>query len=185
MNFTDTGFRSDKDDKRQRQARATAFLNVPAIDEPTRNLKESSFHRETDGGLRTGICCRFGVSPKQKDTAKLVFDKSAQQAGFLRREARGLLNLFGGVPPIKPPSNEDDDGGGNGNGRRQAPLDSDGPDVSGFTSVRARTARHPAGTQHRSSKSKKTHRMVVGRRQHLRFDLHGQRRNPDHREAST
>ena len=130
--LTDTGFAVlDKDDKRQRQARATAFLNVPLYRRTYEEFKGKQLPPRPTALEQAFV--RFGVSPKQKDTARLVFDKSAQQAGFFAAGNERLIEpIIGGVPPIKPPSNEDDDGGGNGNGRRQAPLDSDGPDVSGF-----------------------------------------------------
>ncbi len=105
--LTDTGFAIvDKNDARQRAARSEAFLKVPlykrAYDEfrgkqlPPRPLAlEQAF-------------IRFGVSPKQKEAARLAFDRSAAQAGFFANGNERLVEpiIAGAVNGRSPPNSD-------------------------------------------------------------------------------
>ena len=120
----------DRDDRRQREARSQAFLNVPLYRKVFDEFKGKQLPPRPTGLEQAFI--RFGVSPKQKDVARLVFDKSAAQAGFFQNGTERLIEpiIGGGAPPVnRPPS---DDGGGNGGGNNKGPSVSDGPDVSGL-----------------------------------------------------
>lgn len=79
--LTNLGFSiADKDDKRQRAARAEAFLRVPLYRRVYDEFKGKQLPPRP-GGLEQAFI-KFGVPPKSKQYARLAFDKSAQQAGF-------------------------------------------------------------------------------------------------------
>jgi hypothetical protein len=88
------------DPQRQREARVRAFLNVPlyrAIFEAFRGRQlppAAALEREFVG---------LGVAPKQKDRARQVFERSADQAGFF---ANGRDRL------VQPGIRQDDAGSG-------------------------------------------------------------------------
>jgi hypothetical protein len=70
----------DSDEKRQKEARAKAFLAVPLY----RRVYEEFKGRQLPPrprGLEQAFA-KFGVPPKQTYIARLAFDKSAKQAGF-------------------------------------------------------------------------------------------------------
>jgi hypothetical protein len=105
-------------DRRQAEgAKATAFLTVP--------LYRAVFERFKGGVLPPPAALEremveLGVSPKQKDRARQVFERSAQQAGFF---AHGRDRLVQPGAMVNPPEREhspDDgarrrrDGGGDG-----------------------------------------------------------------------
>lgn len=128
--LTDLGFSIlDRDDKRQRQARAEAFLNVPLYKKVFDEFRGKQLPPRPLGLEQAFV--KFGVSPKQKDTARLVFDKSAAQAGYFANgnNDRLIEPIIGGAPPPgRPPIDEAPSG--NGNGRSSG--ESNEPDVSGF-----------------------------------------------------
>ena len=70
----------DNDEKRQRVARAEAFLNVPLYKRTYEEFRGKQLPPRPHGLEQAFV--KFGVSPKQKSNARLAFDKSAQQAGF-------------------------------------------------------------------------------------------------------
>jgi hypothetical protein len=79
--LTDTGFAIvDKDDKRQKAARAEAFLKVPLYKRVYDEFRGKQLPPRPHGLEQAFV--RFGVSQKQKEAARLAFDKSATQAGF-------------------------------------------------------------------------------------------------------
>jgi hypothetical protein len=79
--LTDTGFAIvDRDDKRQRSARAEAFLKVPLYRRVYDEFRGKQLPPRPHGLEQAFV--RFGVSGKQKEAARLAFDKSALQAGF-------------------------------------------------------------------------------------------------------
>jgi hypothetical protein len=136
--LSDIGFAIvDKDERRSRAARADAFLKVPLYKRTYDEFRGKQLPPRPLALEQAFV--RFGVSAKQKEAARLAFDKSASQAGFFSAGQDRLVEpiIAGGSapPPGRPPA-DDDDGGGNGNGnsgggnRRQA-YD-DGPDTSGL-----------------------------------------------------
>ena len=70
----------DKDENRQKKARAEAFLTVPLYKRVYEEFRGKQLPPRPLGLENTFE--KFGVAPKQKSTARLVFDKSATQAGF-------------------------------------------------------------------------------------------------------
>lgn len=118
--LTNLGFAiADRDEKRQRQARAEAFLNVPLYRRAYEEFRGKQLPPRPQGLEQAFV--RFGVSAKQKDTARLVFDKSAQQAGFFAAGNERLIEpIIGGAPPMSSPPIENG-GDGNGGNRRNAP----------------------------------------------------------------
>jgi hypothetical protein len=134
--LTDIGFAivDGKDEKRQRQARAEAFLKVPLYKRAYDEFRGKQLPPRPHGLEQAFV--RFGVSAKQKEAARLAFDKSAGQAGFFSAGQDRLVEPIiagGGTPP--PPvrgSGDDDDGGGNGGGGNRRQAYDDGPDTSGL-----------------------------------------------------
>ncbi len=79
--LTDTGFEIlDTDERRQKAARATAFLNVPLFRKTYEEFRGKQLPPRPVGLEMAFV--RFGVAPKQKTNARLAFDKSAAQASF-------------------------------------------------------------------------------------------------------
>jgi hypothetical protein len=124
--LTDIGFAIlDKDEKRQRAARAQAFLNVPLYKRTYEEFRGKQLPPRH--GLEQAFA-RFGVSAKQVGVARLAFEKSATQAGYFAAGTDRLIEpIIGGLAP--PPAQ--DDGGGNGGGKRPV-EENDGTHVSGF-----------------------------------------------------
>jgi hypothetical protein len=109
--LTDTGFAIvDRDEKRQRAARAQAFLHVPLYRRTYEEFKGRQLPPRPNGLEQAFI--RFGVSPKSAQQARLAFDKSAAQAGYFAagqdRLIEPILPSGGGFPPGRPPA---DNGG--------------------------------------------------------------------------
>lgn len=69
----------DKDDNRQRRAKAESFLGVPLYKRTYEEFKGKQLPPRPLAFEQAFV--RFGVSPKQKDTARLVFDKSEIKLG--------------------------------------------------------------------------------------------------------
>jgi hypothetical protein len=114
--LTDLGFEiSEKDDKRQKAAKAKAFLTVPLYKRTYDEFKGRQLPPRL--GLEAAFV-RYGVSAKQKEAARQAFEKSANQAGFFATGSDRLVEPIiagGGAAPPRPPT-DDDAGGGNGNG---------------------------------------------------------------------
>jgi hypothetical protein len=78
--LTNLGFAIiDKDENTQRAAKAEAFLTVPLYKRTYEEFKGKQLPPRS--GLENAFA-KFGVSPKQTYSARLAFDKSAEQAGF-------------------------------------------------------------------------------------------------------
>lgn len=135
--LTDVGFAivDSKDDRRQRQARAEAFLKVPLYRRTYDEFRGKQLPPRNHGLEQAFV--RFGVSAKQKEAARLAFDKSAAQAGFFSAGQDRLVEPIIAGGGSAPPPREPDDagiGGGNGGGsgggnRRQV---GDEPNTSGL-----------------------------------------------------
>jgi hypothetical protein len=79
--LTDLGFEIvDKDERRQKAARAAAFLTVPLYKRVFEEFRGRQLPPRPVGLEQAFV--KFGVSPKQKEAARQAFDKSAAQAGF-------------------------------------------------------------------------------------------------------
>jgi hypothetical protein len=76
------------DDATASQASAEAFLEVPLYAALYERFKDGTL--PDDGGLEAAIR-DLGVTPKQVQTARQVFQRSAQQAGFFRFGNRKLV----------------------------------------------------------------------------------------------
>ena len=99
--LTDTGFAiiDGKDEKRQRQARAEAFLKVPLYKRAYDEFRGKQLPPRPHGLEQAFV--RFGVSAKQREAARLAFDKSASQAGFFSAGQDRLVEpiIAGTAPP--------------------------------------------------------------------------------------
>ncbi len=94
--LTNLGFSViDKDDKRQRAARMEAFLNVPLFRKVYDEFKGRQLPPKL--GLVQALI-EFGVSPKQGETARLMLEKSARQAGFNGGGSDRLIEPVVGTP---------------------------------------------------------------------------------------
>lgn len=95
--LTDIGFAivDGKDEKRQRQARAEAFLKVPLYKRAYDEFRGKQLPPRPHGLEQAFV--RFGVSTKQKEAARLAFDKSAAHAGFFAAGQDRLIEpIIGG-----------------------------------------------------------------------------------------
>jgi hypothetical protein len=97
--LTDLGFEIvDKDDKRQKAARAAAFLSVPLYRRVYDEFRGRQLPPRPQGLEQAFV--KFGVSPKQRVAARQAFDKSAAQAGFFAAGNERLIEpIIGGVAP--------------------------------------------------------------------------------------
>jgi hypothetical protein len=95
--LTDIGFEIvDKDETRQKKARAEAFLTVPLYKRVYEEFRGKQLPPRPHGLEQAFV--RFGVSEKQKTAARQIFDKSAAQAGFfLNGNDRLIEPIIGGV----------------------------------------------------------------------------------------
>jgi hypothetical protein len=85
------------------QAKAEAFLDVPLYGKLYERFKEGNL--PDDGGLEAAIR-ELGVTPKQVQTARQVFQRSAQQAGFFRFGNRKLVLPSGTATTIVEPQGQ-------------------------------------------------------------------------------
>jgi hypothetical protein len=109
------------DPQTARKAKAEAFLNVPLFRLLYNNHKEgvlppaAALEREIAG---------LGVAAKQKDRARQVFERSAEQAGFFEHgKNRLVVPAFKGESPKKEPPTHMGGGGGDGDDNDGGPLD--------------------------------------------------------------
>ena len=116
------------DPNQARDAKARAFLNVP--------LYKAVFEKYRGGVLPPTAALQreivdLGVAEKQKDRARLVFERSAEQAGFFEhgRDRLVLPGVHAGSEPAIP--NDRLGGGGNDGGGRVPPPDID-PIITGL-----------------------------------------------------
>jgi hypothetical protein len=99
--LTDLGF-AIVDSKRERAARADAFLRVPLYRRVYEEFRNRQLPPRPVALERTFV--GFGVAAKQADRARHAFDRSAQQAGFFDQGGRDRL--------IRPPTGSVDPGAG-------------------------------------------------------------------------
>lgn len=118
------------DPLREREAKIRAFLTVP--------LYSAVFERFRGGQLPPAAALEremvgLGVAPKQKDRARQVFERSAEQAGFFAHGRDRLIQpgvAAGQQQP--PPKPEDHGGGGNGGGNGGGGGDDVDPIIRGL-----------------------------------------------------
>ncbi len=128
--MTDLGFAAldNKDENRRRRALAAAFLNVPLYRRTYDEFKGKQLPPRPHGLEQAFV--RFGVSLKQKEAARQIFDKSAQTAGFFAAGNDRLIEPIipggGGFAPPPPPT----DDGGNGGGQPRQSSEPSGPDTA-------------------------------------------------------
>jgi hypothetical protein len=101
------------DPRQQRGAKADAFLKVP--------LYSAIYEKYKDGGLPPAEALELeivslGVSAKQKERARQVFERSAEEAAFFEHGRNRLVMPGVQVRDEKPPNGKKDGDGGNGNG---------------------------------------------------------------------
>jgi hypothetical protein len=132
--LTNSGFAIvDKDEKRQRAARAEAFLKVALYRRVYDEFKGKQQPPRPHALEQAFV--RFGVSPKQKETARQIFDKSANQAGFFSTGQDRLVEPIIGASAQSSSSrasNEDVGAQASANTGSNATNDAAGPNVSGF-----------------------------------------------------
>lgn len=114
------------DPQQQKSAKVGSFLNVPLYKKVYEHFKGASL--PPPSGLDATIV-GFGVSAKQKETARRVFQRSAEQAGFfeIAKDRLTYPSLKGAGESSAPPLNVEDHpaysgkkktiGGGGGDGR--------------------------------------------------------------------
>jgi hypothetical protein len=95
--LTDLGFEiTEKDEKRQKAAKAKAFLTVPLYRRTYDDFRGRQLPPRL--GLEQAFV-RYGVSPKQKEAARQAFEKSASQAGFFTAGSDRLVEpIIAGIP---------------------------------------------------------------------------------------
>ena len=114
------------DPQKARKAKSDAFLNVPLFQKLFNNHNEgvlppaAALEREIAG---------LGVAGKQKDRARQVFERSAEQSGFFEHGRNRLVMpaIKGGVRKV----HNEADGGGNGGGGGKEPPEID-PIIQGL-----------------------------------------------------
>jgi hypothetical protein len=118
------------DPQRTREARAKAFMNVPLYKAVYDKYKggvmppAAAFERDIVG---------LGVAEKQKERARQIFDRSAEQAGFFEHgKNRLVLPGIAARPSDEAEGNGDlgGDGGGGGNGGGKPPTPPPTPPAS-------------------------------------------------------
>jgi hypothetical protein len=112
------------DQQRSRQAKVEAFLKVP--------LYSAIFNKFNGTQLPPAAALEreivaLGVAPKQKERARQVFDRSADQAGFFahgkdRLVRPGIAPGAAAPPPVVEPERKAHGGGGGGGGDHVDPL---------------------------------------------------------------
>jgi hypothetical protein len=113
------------DPQQQKAAKVDSFLNVPLYKRVYEQFKGASL--PPPSGLEATIAS-FGVAPKQKETARRVFQRSAELAGFfdIAKDRLTYPSLKGAAESTSTPSSVEDHGpidvkkktsnGGGGNG---------------------------------------------------------------------
>ena len=112
LKLTELGRRT-VDPIKAREAKATAFLNVPLFKELYENYKDGVTPLNKDALERE--IESLGVSPKQKAKARIAFENSAKQTGF-REAAPNRLVMPATVVTDNESQQFSGDGGNGGNG---------------------------------------------------------------------
>ncbi len=103
IELTDLGFAIlDSDDRRQKKARAEAFLSVPLFKKIYDDFRGRQLPPRPQA-LEQAIA-KSGVATNQKGNARLTFDKSATQAGFFLNGNDRLIEPIIGGPILQPRS---------------------------------------------------------------------------------
>jgi hypothetical protein len=98
--LTDLGFNIlDSDEKRQRGARAGAFLSVPLYRRTYDEFKGKQLPPRPHGLEQAFVT--FGVAPKQKANARYAFEKAAAQAGFFPNGPDRLIEPIIGAGKVR------------------------------------------------------------------------------------
>ena len=106
--LTNLGFAIvDKDEKRQRAARAESFLNVPLFKRTYEEFKTKQLPPRPHGLEQAFV--KFGVAQKQKTNARLAFERSARQAGYFNSGEDRLIEpiVVGNIIPAEHPREDD------------------------------------------------------------------------------
>lgn len=120
--LTNLGFSIvDTDEKRQKASRAEAFLNVPLYKRAYDEFRGRQLPPRPHGLEQAFV--KFGVASKTKNIARLIFDKSATQAGFFPNGPDRLIEPIVGASTVIPrmqaaADTGDDDAGQSGAGNR-------------------------------------------------------------------
>jgi hypothetical protein len=138
IELTDLG-RRIVDPQTEAAARVDAFLSVPLYNRIYETFKTGMLPK--DIGLENEMQ-RLGVPPKQADTARQVFARSAKQAGFFESGTDRLVKPV--VRPIvvipeKPPREDvigQDGGGGGGRGEQKTIVLRGGGELTLVASVK-------------------------------------------------
>ena len=125
--LTNLGFSIvDSDDKRQKAARAEAFLNVPLYKRAYEEFRGKQLPPRPHGLEQAFV--KFGVAAKQRTNARLAFDKSANQAGFFpngpERLIEPILGMSSSSDRGRPAPADEDDSFREGAAERSPPPDS-------------------------------------------------------------
>jgi hypothetical protein len=96
----------DSDEKRQRAARAEAFLAVPLYKRTYEEFRGKQLPPRPHGLEQAFM--KFGVAQKQKANARMVFERAAKQAGFFSAGPDRLIEpILGGAPAAVKPTDEE------------------------------------------------------------------------------
>jgi len=97
LQLTNLGFAIvSKDDATERAARADAFLNASLFRKTYEEFRDRPLPPRPLGLESASV--QFGVAPKVKAYARLIFEKSARQAGFLNVDPNRLIQpIIGGT----------------------------------------------------------------------------------------
>lgn len=97
LKLTDLGYEIiSKEPAREKAARAAAFLKIPLYRRAYDTFKGKPLPGRPVGLEQAFL--RFGVTPKRKADARLIFDKSAAQAGFYALGNERLIEpIIGGI----------------------------------------------------------------------------------------
>lgn len=117
------------DSSKEDAAKVEAFLNVPLF---KKVFEEHKGQQLPPAAAIERMLVQYGVAPKQKERARQVLEKSAQDAGFFSHGKGRLIRPTvrpGEQPPDKPPP--PGGGGGNGGGGENLPPELD-PIIKGL-----------------------------------------------------
>jgi hypothetical protein len=117
------------DPNQAREAKVRAFLNVP--------LFSAVFEKYRGGVLPPAAALErdivgLGVSEKQKDRARQVFERSAEQAGFFEHGKNRLVKPGVQSRDAAPEGTKDGSGGGGNGGDGKPPLPDVDPIIRGL-----------------------------------------------------
>ena len=160
--LTNLGF-AIVDPTRQRTAKADAFLHVPLYRRVYEEFRNKTLPPRPAPLEHAFV--DFGVAVKQKDKARLCFERSAQQAGYFDQGGRDRLIRPVGAGALPSPDERGDEtirgGGGNGGGGSSNSGDGTG---DGAQSIHGGVGAHGVARRQTSSH---THPFIQGLLDHL------------------